>query len=245
MSKFADKPEKDIPFDDDEEDDDDYEEEDDDLPTKVAVPKKGKAKPIYGAETDEEDDDDADDESKNSEIEESDLDNDDNDDDENEDLVDITSSKEVGEQNPHSKFLMGLESDEEADDSDDDAYLQKFDQQTRTHILSNYHPDLQMHNYDEVYAMSRVVRNELGVIIDPLHRTVPFLTKYEKARILGERAKQINSGAKPLVPVEPDMIDGYLIALAELEQKKIPFIIKRPLPNNGCEYWKLKDLAIL
>jgi len=243
MSKFADKAEKGIPFDDDD-DDDDYEEEDDDLPTKVTVPKKGKAKPTYEGESDEEGGDD-DDESKNSDIEESDLEIDVDDDDENEDLVDITSSKEVGEQNPHSKFLMELESDDEADDSDDDAYLQKFDQQTRTQILSNYHPDLQMHNYDEVDAMSRVVRNEIGVIVDPLHRTVPFLTKYEKARILGERAKQINSGAKPLVSVEPDMIDGYLIALAELEQKKIPFIIKRPLPNNGCEYWKLKDLVIL
>jgi hypothetical protein len=36
-----------------------------------------------------------------------------------------------------------------------------------------------------------------------------------------------------------------LIALAELERKAIPFIIKRPLPNGGCEYWKLKDLEVL
>jgi DNA-directed RNA polymerase I, II, and III subunit RPABC2 len=96
-----------------------------------------------------------------------------------------------------------------------------------------------------VDAMTRIVRDENGVIVDPLHRTLPFITKYERARILGERAKQINSGAKPLIPVEPDVIDGYLIALAEFEQKKIPFIVKRPLPNGGCEYWKLKDLAIL
>ena len=53
---------------------------------------------------------------------------------------------------------------------------------------------------------------------------------------------QINSGAKPFIDVEPNVIDGYLIALAELEQRKLPFIIKRPLSNGGCEYWKLKDL---
>ena len=41
------------------------------------------------------------------------------------------------------------------------------------------------------------------------------------------------------------MIDGYLIALKELEQKKIPFIIQRPLPNGGCEYWRLTDLEII
>jgi len=78
-----------------------------------------------------------------------------------------------------------------------------------------------------------------------LHRTFPFITKYERARILGERAKQLNSGAKPLVEVSPNVIDGYLIALTEFEQKRIPFIIKRPLPNGGCEYWKFKDLEVI
>ena len=84
-----------------------------------------------------------------------------------------------------------------------------------------------------------------GQVIDPLHRTLPFLTKYEKARVLGERAKQLNSGAKPFVEVDPSVVDGYLIALAEFEQKKIPFIVKRPMPNGGCEYWKLRDLEVL
>jgi DNA-directed RNA polymerase I, II, and III subunit RPABC2 len=62
---------------------------------------------------------------------------------------------------------------------------------------------------------------------------------------LGERAKQINSGAKPFTIVDDNIIDGYLIALKELEEKKMPFIIKRPMPNGGCEYWKLSDLEIL
>ena len=104
---------------------------------------------------------------------------------------------------------------------------------------------MQTHNYDEVDVLSTVVRNENGQIIDPLHRTLPFITKYEKARILGERAKQLNSGAKAFVEVGPNVIDGYLIALKELELKKIPFILKRPLPNGGCEYWRIKDLEIL
>jgi DNA-directed RNA polymerase I, II, and III subunit RPABC2 len=93
--------------------------------------------------------------------------------------------------------------------------------------------------------MSRVVRDENGNIIDPLHKTLPFITRYEKARILGERAKQINSGAKPFVELEPNVIDGYVIALKEFEAKKIPFIVKRPLPNGGVEYWKFEDLEVL
>jgi len=36
----------------------------------------------------------------------------------------------------------------------------------------------------------------------------------------------------------------YEIVIEELRQKKIPFIIKRPL-NNTYEYWKLEDLKIL
>ena len=136
--------------------------------------------------------------------------------------------------------------DEDDDDEDDDEdYLKKFDENINKNIISEYHPELQQHNYEEIDSLCIVVRNELGVIIDPLHKTLPFLTKYEKARILGERAKQINAGGKPFIHVEPSMIDGYLIAMKELEEKKIPFIIKRPLPNGGCEYWKLKDLEIL
>jgi DNA-directed RNA polymerase I, II, and III subunit RPABC2 len=71
------------------------------------------------------------------------------------------------------------------------------------------------------------------------------LTKYEKTRILGQRAKQIDNGAKPFVKVPPNVIDGYHVALLELEQKKIPFIIKRPFPNGGVEYWHVSDLEML
>jgi DNA-directed RNA polymerase subunit K/omega len=68
---------------------------------------------------------------------------------------------------------------------------------------------------------------------------------YERARVLGQRAKQIETGSKPLVKVPENIIDGYLIAEIELEQKKIPFIIRRPIPNGGSEYWRLNDLQII
>jgi DNA-directed RNA polymerase I, II, and III subunit RPABC2 len=71
------------------------------------------------------------------------------------------------------------------------------------------------------------------------------MTKYEKTRVLGQRASQINSGAKPFVPIKNDIIDGYLIAMEELKQKKIPFIIRRPIPNGGFEYWRVADLDII
>jgi len=136
--------------------------------------------------------------------------------------------------------------DDDDDDEEDDAeYLQKFDESIRQQIVTDFHPELKTHNYDEIEVLSRVVRDNNGTIIDPLHKTFPFITKYERARVLGERATQLNAGAKPFIEVEPDVIDGYVIALKEFEQKKIPFIVKRPLPNGAIEYWKLEDLEIL
>jgi DNA-directed RNA polymerase I, II, and III subunit RPABC2 len=135
--------------------------------------------------------------------------------------------------------------DDEDEDEYDENYLQKFDENLKQNIISDYHPEMQQLNYAEVELLTIVKRDDDGEIYDPLHRTLPFLTKFEKARVLGERAKQINDGAKPFVKLTTNAIDGYLIALAELEQKLIPFIIKRPLPNGGCEYWKLKDLDVL
>lgn len=136
-------------------------------------------------------------------------------------------------------------SDDDESDDDDINYLQKFDKSINEQIISDFHPELKSQNYDEIENISRVIRDEKGNIIDPLHKTLPFITRYERARILGERAKQLNAGGKPFVDVDPTVIDGYLIALKEYEEKKIPFIIKRPLPNGGCEFWRFADLEIL
>ena len=153
------------------------------------------------------------------------------------------------------EFQFGFNSGDEGSDLDDDddedvydedvKYLQKLDESVKQQTIANHHPELIIHNYDEVEALSVVVKDERGVIIDPLHRTLPFLTKYERTRILGERAKQINDGAKPFVESDPSIIDGYLIALKELEERKLPFILRRPLSNGASEYWKLKDLEFL
>lgn len=144
-------------------------------------------------------------------------------------------------------FDSGNEEDSDLDDDDEDGtqYLQKLDNSVKEQTIANHHPELIIHNYDEVEALSTVVRDERGVVIDPLHRTLPFISKYERTRILGERAKQINDGAKPFVKTDPSIIDGYLIALKELEEKKLPFIIRRPLNNGASEYWKLRDLEFL
>jgi DNA-directed RNA polymerase subunit K/omega len=135
------------------------------------------------------------------------------------------------------------ESDEEPEDTEQ--YLQKFDSEMRDDFILNYHPEARTHNYEEVKALARVTRDGRGIIVDPMHKTLPFLTKYEMTRVLGQRAKQLDSGAKPFVKVPLNVMDGYHIAKLELEQKKMPFIIKRPFPNGGIEYWHVSDLEVL
>jgi DNA-directed RNA polymerase I, II, and III subunit RPABC2 len=133
----------------------------------------------------------------------------------------------------------------ESDSDNDEDYVEKFTKETSKETIMNYYPEHVQHNIDEIDKMSVVVRDENGAIIDPLHKTVPFLTKYERARIIGERAKQLEYGSKPFITIEQNEIDSYMIAEKEYLQKAIPFIIKRPLPNGSCEYWKLKDLEIM
>ena len=137
------------------------------------------------------------------------------------------------------------DSNDENDDDDNDKDLHKFDHETKKDYIANFHPECLSFNHEETETLSRVVRDENGRIVDPLHKTLPFLTKYEKTRILGIRTKQINEGAKPYLDVNPTIIDGYIIAQLELEHKKLPFIIRRPIPNGGSELWKLQDLEII
>ena len=178
------------------------------------------------------------------------------------DIDDVDDDEDVGELNEEEIFAplnstqdvegnattnvpSNLIDDLSDDEEEDEDYLQKIDDDLHNHFLQSFHPELLQHNYEEVAALTKVTRNNEGIIIDPLHRTIPFITRYERAKILGERATQLEAGAKPMVNVEPNVLDGYLIALKEFEEKKIPFIVKRPLPNGSCEYWKLQDLEIL
>jgi len=134
-------------------------------------------------------------------------------------------------------------SSSEDETSDDEDEFKKFEQENSMNKLLNYHPEIQQISYKELQALTKISRNDEGIIIDPLHTTLPILTRYEKARIIGLRAKQINDGSDPLVTVSQDMINGLTIAQLEFKQKKLPFIIRRPLPNGGSEYWNVHDLV--
>jgi DNA-directed RNA polymerase I, II, and III subunit RPABC2 len=73
--------------------------------------------------------------------------------------------------------------------------------------------------------------------------TSTFLTKYERARILGTRALQLSKNAPPMVHPQADETDPYKLAERELAERKIPFIVRRYLPDHTYEDWKLSELT--
>jgi DNA-directed RNA polymerase I, II, and III subunit RPABC2 len=154
----------------------------------------------------------------------------------------VSPKKSVKTTTKSKKLPLIIQDEEDDEDEYDENYLQKFDNEIIKNYVNEFHPECLNHNYDEITKLTIVTRNSDGIIIDPLHRTIPFLTKYERARVLGQRAKQIETGAKPLVKVPENVVDGYIIAELELKEKKIPFIIRRPIPGGSCEYWHLRDL---
>ena len=73
--------------------------------------------------------------------------------------------------------------------------------------------------------------------------TLPYLTKYEKARILGARALQISMGAPILVDLKGET-DSLEIASKELKERVIPIVIRRYLPSGNYEDWELAEMVI-
>ncbi|CAG8683718.1 9484_t:CDS:2 [Acaulospora morrowiae] len=73
--------------------------------------------------------------------------------------------------------------------------------------------------------------------------TTPYMTKYEKARILGTRALQISMNA-PILVDRDNEIDPLEIARKELRQKKIPLMVRRFLPDGSYEDWHVRELII-
>jgi len=164
----------------------------------------------------------------------------------NDEIVDNEIYKEEEEENEISDDEEYEDYEEEEEENEEDElYLQKFKYELNRNYLIDVHPECIKHNDEEIKLLSKVVRDEHNIIIDDLHKTIPYLTKYEKARVIGVRAKQINMGAQIFIEVDPTIIDGAIIAEKELLQRKMPFIIRRPLPGGGSEYWNLSDLEII
>jgi len=97
------------------------------------------------------------------------------------------------------------------------------------------------YDYSEIYDEKK--ENPVVIVEDINRITFPRLTKYEKVRLIATRAKQLSLGAKAMIK-NTTGIHPIEIAKLELEHRMIPMKIKRVLPDNTVEIWKLRDLDV-
>jgi len=134
----------------------------------------------------------------------------------------------------------------EDDDIEYEEEWKEFDESDKPELKRLYqqHPECNIDYIEQI-----IPRIPLQIIpgekTDSNHRTYPFLTNFEKTKIIGLRANQISRGSAPFISVPKHITDVRDIARLELEQKRLPLIIKRPLPDGTYEYWRLTDLLIL
>jgi DNA-directed RNA polymerase subunit K/omega len=116
--------------------------------------------------------------------------------------------------------------------------LMKFHPEARIDTIESISMDIHLTNVPPTFT------NADGQA-DNKHRSAPFLTQFEKTKVLGFRTNQLSQGARPYIAVPEHVTNLHEIARMELEARRLPIIIKRPMPDGTFEKWRLSDLLIL
>lgn len=98
-------------------------------------------------------------------------------------------------------------------------------------------------NEDEDIPDALETDDKESEVVQGPRKTSKYMTKYERARILGTRALQISMNAPVMVELEGET-DPLEIAMKELRQRKIPFTIRRYLPDGSYEDWGVDELIV-
>jgi DNA-directed RNA polymerase subunit K/omega len=111
-------------------------------------------------------------------------------------------------------------------------------------ILYRHHPETIL-DYAEVIEPLIQLEEVVPSGGDKHHKSQPFLSLYEKTKILSFRSNQLAQGARPYITVPEHVTNVLEIAKLELMQRRLPYIVKRPMPDRSFEYWRLSDLMII
>lgn len=183
---------------------------------------------------------------------------------ENKDIItkeDFSSSDE--EINPNDDQEQDEQDEQDDDDALEDEEQKQKEEETAEELEYGEEGDVDHGSEDERCLYKFAKRNvsdeeedeeedifddnikEVDLIVkDSERETKPILTKYERVRILGDRAKQLSLGAKPML-LNVDNMNPKDIARLELERGVIPFIIEKVLPDGKRERWKISELKII
>merc|ERR1711959_286091 len=135
--------------------------------------------------------------------------------------------------NWRNKGDRGAGGDDDIYDDDDCIYMKKKDD-----VWDDDDDD----DDDDGYIADEVLNNDVYVESED-RITTKYITNFERVRILGVRATQLMSMAKPLIKGTNGM-NPEKIAQLELESGVIPLKIIRKLPDGKKEIWKVSELKL-
>jgi len=135
---------------------------------------------------------------------------------------------------------------EELEETDEQPVQTETTKESRAlQFLTMHHPECRIDYIEDVLKVLPLSAYPPDQKNDQKHKSVPYLTLFEKTKLIGFRANQLAQGARPLIEVPQHVTDVIEIAKLELEQKRMPYILKRSMPDGTFEYWRLADLLIL
>ena len=143
--------------------------------------------------------------------------------------------------------------DEEEEENNEDNYEEESSIDDNESINLNTNDDLDenlseinVSNMSNILYTNKLLNNiDSKTIKEKLNmskKTLPLITKFEFSKIKSIRVTQLSNNSNPFI--ETDLDDIEKIADEEIKQMKLPFIIKRNLPNGDYELWKLSELAV-
>ena len=160
----------------------------------------------------------------------------------------MSNTEEIIEENDIIDILSSEDSDSEQEYSDTET---KIDEETINEDIDSEEHISEEEDEDELISgildikQQKVFTNNIdNYKFNKLRKkqSLPFLTKFEKSLILGIRLKQLISNGKPMVSTD-NCYNARDILKKEFTEKKIPLLIRRYLPNNSYEDWKLSELT--
>lgn len=90
--------------------------------------------------------------------------------------------------------------------------------------------------------------NKVVANLDKEKISKPLMTKYEFNQIISLRTNQIALGSPIFLESSTIIIKSNMelrkIAITELQEGRLPYIIKRQLPNNKYECYRIKDMDL-
>jgi DNA-directed RNA polymerase I, II, and III subunit RPABC2 len=93
-----------------------------------------------------------------------------------------------------------------------------------------------------------VSRESVAKQMEGPRQTLPYFTKYEYTALLAARAQQLAEGAPPLISLKgiatSDPRFVWTVADREILERKLPFVLRRPLPHGKEEFWAVSELEI-